>query len=171
MGTPVMRAMLLEFPEDQNVWNVNTQYMLGPSLLVAPVFSEDGEVTFYVPRTGSETKAKWRSWFDHEKVYEEGMWYTETHGFDTLPLLIRPETVTPICPGLDAPDGDVLRDLELLCNGPLTDALTIEIVEPKAVGKIAASMTIELSGRINESSETLPTKDSIKVTLLHGDEA
>jgi hypothetical protein len=85
--------------------------------------------------------------------------------------LIRPETVKPICPGLDAPDEDVLRNLELLFNGPLTDALTVEIMEAKAVGNIAASMTIEQSGRINKSSEALPTKDSIKVTLLHGDKA
>lgn len=156
MGTPVMRAMLLEFPEDVTVWNVDTQYMLGPNLLVAPVFSEDGEVTFYVPRTGAETKAKWRSWFDRGKEYEEGRWYTETHGFDTLPLLIRPGTVTPICLGLDTPDGAVLGNLELLCNGPLTEAATIEIVEPKDVGKIAASITVEGLGRIIESSGALP---------------
>ena len=167
-GTPVMRAMLLEFPEDHNVWNVDTQFMLGPNLLVAPVFSEHGEVSFYVPRTGLKTEAKWRSWFDHTKAYEEGMWYTETHGFDTLPLLIRPETVTPISPGLEKPDGDVLENLELLDNGPLTDLVKIAIVEPKDVSKVAATLTVERDGSIVQSSGTLPAPKNIKVTLIQG---
>jgi alpha-D-xyloside xylohydrolase len=167
-GTPVMRAMLLEFPEDHNVWNVDAQFMLGPNLLVAPVFGEDGEVTFYVPRTGLKTSAKWRSWFDHTKTYEEGMWYTETHGFDTLPLLIRPETITPICPGLSTPDGDVLKSLELLDNGPLTNPVTVEIVEPQDVGKVAASLTIKRPGSIIESSGKLPSPENIRITLVQG---
>ena len=38
-GVPVMRAMALEFPADRGVAGLGTQYMLGESLLVAPVFS------------------------------------------------------------------------------------------------------------------------------------
>ncbi len=36
-GRPLMRAMGLEFPTDDTVWNLTDQYMLGPQLLVAPV--------------------------------------------------------------------------------------------------------------------------------------
>lgn len=167
-GTPLMRAILLEFPDDHNAWNVDTQFMLGPNLLVAPVFSEDGEVTFYVPRTMLNTTAKWRSWFDHTKSYDEGMWYTETHGFDTLPLLIRPETVTPICPGLDKPDGDILQNLELLENGPLTGPVTVEIAEPREVGKIALALTINEAGSITDSSGMPHFPENIPITLVQG---
>jgi len=121
-GIPVMRAMFLEFPDDLNMYQLDTQYMLGANLLVAPVFSEEGKVSFYVPHTGHENAAaaKWRSWFDHTKTYEQGCWYTETHDFNTLPLLVRPGTVTAINPKLNAPeDGDYLAGLELLVNGPL----------------------------------------------------
>ena len=48
-GTPMARPMLLEFPEDPSTATIETQYMLGGSLLVAPVFTEDGTVTYYVP--------------------------------------------------------------------------------------------------------------------------
>ncbi len=40
-----MRAMLLEFPDDPTCDYLDRQYMLGPSLLVAPVFSHSGEVS------------------------------------------------------------------------------------------------------------------------------
>src|SRR5665648_759059 len=48
-GIPVMRPMLLEFPQDRSAASVDTQYMLGESLLVAPVFSADGVVEYYLP--------------------------------------------------------------------------------------------------------------------------
>lgn len=72
-GTPVLRPLLLEFPEDVNAWNIDTQYMLGSDLMVAPVLDGSGWVQFYVPVTGSE-EAMWRSWFDPSKTYEEGRW-------------------------------------------------------------------------------------------------
>ena len=56
-GTPIMRPMFLEFPDNLNTYNVDTQYMLGPNLLVAPIFTEEGKVTFYVP----EGKGEWIS--------------------------------------------------------------------------------------------------------------
>lgn len=43
-GVPTMRPMLLEFPDDPATPTVDRHYLLGPDLLVAPVFSEDGVV-------------------------------------------------------------------------------------------------------------------------------
>ena len=48
-GVPVMRAMILEFPGDPASDTLERQYMLGDSLLVAPVLSEDGGVDFFLP--------------------------------------------------------------------------------------------------------------------------
>ena len=78
-GLPMMRPMLLAFPEDPTAWFLDQQYMLGPDLLVAPVFSAKGEVTFYLP------SGKWRNYFTDE-IIEGGRWVTETHGFTSLPL-------------------------------------------------------------------------------------
>lgn len=36
-GTPVMRPMFYDFPNDTTCWNLNDQYMFGPDLIVAPV--------------------------------------------------------------------------------------------------------------------------------------
>ena len=81
-GTPMMRPMLLEFPEDRTAWFVDQQYMFGPDLLVAPVFSDSGEVEFYLPA------GEWTNYFTGAKV-KGGGWITETHGFDSLPLYVR----------------------------------------------------------------------------------
>ena len=51
-GEPLMRAMMLEFPDDPTCLHLDRQYMLGDSLLVAPIFREDGTVDFYVPEGG-----------------------------------------------------------------------------------------------------------------------
>jgi alpha-D-xyloside xylohydrolase len=48
-GVPMMRAMILEFPKDPASDTLERQYMLGDSLLVAPVFSEGGEADYYLP--------------------------------------------------------------------------------------------------------------------------
>ena len=81
-GTPMMRPMLLEFPEDRTAWFVDQQYMFGPDLLVAPVFSASGEVEFYLPA------GEWTNYFTGLKL-QGGRWVTETHGFDSLPLYVR----------------------------------------------------------------------------------
>jgi alpha-D-xyloside xylohydrolase len=78
-GVPLMRAMFLEFPNDPACAYLDRQYMLGPSILVAPVFSPDGEVTYYLPA------GTWTSLISGEQR-EGGRWFTETHGYLSLPL-------------------------------------------------------------------------------------
>ncbi|WP_305855744.1 TIM-barrel domain-containing protein, partial [Klebsiella pneumoniae] len=49
-GVPVMRPMLLEFAEDPNTHVLDRQYMLGNSLLVAPIMNEEGVGSYYLPQ-------------------------------------------------------------------------------------------------------------------------
>jgi alpha-D-xyloside xylohydrolase len=81
-GLPMMRPMLLAFPEDPTSWFLDQQYMLGEDLLVAPIFNADGEVTFYLPA------GKWRNFFT-DQVIDGGRWVSEIHGFTSLPLYVR----------------------------------------------------------------------------------
>ena len=149
-GTPVMRAMFLEFPDDINTYQLDTQYMLGPNLLVAPVFTAGGEVSFYVPLTKSGHGSQWRSWFNHMKIYEEGKWYTETHDFDSLPLLVKPGTVTALNNKVDKPDQEFETALELLVNGPLADDVNVELVTANAVDKITRMVSLGKDGTVKE---------------------
>ena len=98
-GVPVMRPMLLEFPDDRTCRHLDRQYLLGPSLLVAPVFDDDGDVELYVPA------GRWVNFLDGEEVEGPG-WVRQRHGFDSLPLLVRPGSVIPVGARPDRPDYD-----------------------------------------------------------------
>ncbi|MDQ0596490.1 alpha-D-xyloside xylohydrolase [Streptomyces canus] len=85
-GVPVMRAMVLEFPDDPAAASVDRQYMLGDDLLVAPVFTDDGTVEYYVP------EGTWTNVLTGTQVTGP-RWAREQHDFHTLPLLARPDSV------------------------------------------------------------------------------
>ncbi|MDR3494971.1 MAG: alpha-xylosidase [Ancalomicrobiaceae bacterium] len=98
-GLPMMRAMLLEFPDDPATETLDRQYMLGPSLLVAPVFSEAGDVQFYLP------EGEWTHLLSGE-VIAGGRWRRETHDFLGLPLYARQNTLIAWGGRDDRPDYD-----------------------------------------------------------------
>lgn len=67
-GWPMFRALLLEFPDDPGVWEIEDQYMFGSQMLVAPLFEEGFERSVYLPgdkpwydyQTGREYAPGWR---------------------------------------------------------------------------------------------------------------
>jgi alpha-D-xyloside xylohydrolase len=107
-GLPMLRAMVLEYPDDPACACLDRQYMLGDSLLVAPVFSEDGWVSYYLP------EGRWASFLGGQvtgdnPVIEGGRWYRERHGYLSLPLMARPNSAIPLgnsgSPDYDYTDG------------------------------------------------------------------
>ena len=86
-GIPVMRPMMMEFPADRSCDYLDRQYMLGDSILVAPIFNSDGVVDFYLPH------GKWISLLNGEKI-DGGSWRSEKHGYLSLPLYIRAEALS-----------------------------------------------------------------------------
>lgn len=84
-GWPMLRAMVLENPTDPACRYLDTQYMLGDSLLVAPIFSDNGVVTYYLPA------GEWQNLLTGEKC-GGGTWNTETHNYFSLPLWVKLET-------------------------------------------------------------------------------
>jgi len=82
-GLPVQRAMALAFPVDAaaHVWD--TQYLLGPALLVAPPTGPGAEVTVYLP--------KGEAWWDLNTGwrYEGGTTWTVRCGPGQFPVFGR----------------------------------------------------------------------------------
>ncbi|MEU6841935.1 alpha-xylosidase [Streptomyces sp. NPDC046716] len=118
-GVPAMRPMVLEFPGDPTCRTLDRQYMLGPDLLVAPVFSADGDVEYYLP------EGTWTHLLTGEHVEGPG-WRRETHGFDSLPLFVRPGAVLPFGADDQRPDGDWPDGLTLLVT-PDADDVTVRV--------------------------------------------
>jgi alpha-D-xyloside xylohydrolase len=81
-GIPLLRAMILEFPHDPVCAFLDRQYMLGPDLLAAPVFSEDNQVEYYLP------EGEWEHLLDKRRE-TGGRWFRETYGVFSLPLWVR----------------------------------------------------------------------------------
>ena len=79
-GSPVIRTMFYEFPDDENCWNISDQYMFGSKYLVAPVmYSGMTEREVYLP------KGKWRSINDNS-VYEGDKKITAAAPIDIIPV-------------------------------------------------------------------------------------
>ncbi|MCB8968208.1 MAG: alpha-xylosidase [Ardenticatenaceae bacterium] len=138
-GTPLMRAMLLEFPDDPACDYLDRQYMLGDSLLVAPVFSEQGSVTYYVPA------GRWTNFLTGMVVEGPG-WVHETHDFMSLPLLVRPNSVIAFGNRADRPDYDY-GDGVTLHVYELADGKPVKTIIPSVTGEVAETFTISRDGQ------------------------
>lgn len=95
-GLPMMRALFVEFPRDRGAWHVDDAYILGSSLLVAPLF-EPGATRrdVYLPSVAEPGAARTR-WIDYQtgRVYEPG-WQTIEAGPIPCVLLVRDGTLLP----------------------------------------------------------------------------
>lgn len=98
-GIPMMRPMFLEFPGDLTCETLDRQYMLGDSLLVAPVFKESGEVSYYLP------EGRWTNYLTGE-VKAGGKWHTDICDYFHLPLMVRENTILPVGNNDEKPDYD-----------------------------------------------------------------
>ncbi len=135
-GTPMMRPMMLEFPDDPACDTLDRQYMMGESLLVAPVFHADSHVDYYLP------DGLWTSLLDGRKV-QGGHWQRETHDFLSLPLMVRPGMVLPMGKHDDRPDYDYTDGLELHVY-QLAEGQTVTVKIPDLKGQLAATYTVTM---------------------------
>ncbi|MDR2403379.1 MAG: alpha-xylosidase [Spirochaetaceae bacterium] len=96
-GIPMMRAMVLEYTDDPACTWLDRQYMLGDCLLVAPIFSDDGRVSYYLP------PGRWTNLISGD-VVPGGVWRKEQHGYRSLPLMVKPNSVIPLGNNTGRPD-------------------------------------------------------------------
>lgn len=83
-GTPVMRTLFYQFPDDKESWNVEDEYMYGGDILVAPVMYEgQTEREVYLPE-GEE----WRNIWDNQ-VYQGGKRVKVSAPLDEIPVFVR----------------------------------------------------------------------------------
>jgi alpha-glucosidase (family GH31 glycosyl hydrolase) len=98
-GLPVQRAMVLEFPEDENTWTeeggrakTKYQFMSGEWLLVAPVYQDTTRWSFYLP------KGTWTD-FENGTTYQGGKVVENYDVSDfKLPVLVREGAIIPLYP-------------------------------------------------------------------------
>ena len=103
----LMRALVMDFPNDEKVLDLNDQYMFGHSFLVAPVlksmytedkkenFQQDGYRQVYLPK-GTE-------WFDYwtGERFSGGQTIDKKAPIDILPLYVKAGSIVPVGPKVD----------------------------------------------------------------------
>ncbi|MBR4080604.1 MAG: alpha-xylosidase [Clostridia bacterium] len=136
-GVPMLRPMMMSFPGDIAAEACETQYMLGGSLLAAPIFHKDGHVDYYLPA------GKWTNILTGE-VVEGGRWVRETHGFMTLPLMAAPGSVIPMGVRDDRPDYDYADGVTLHVYQPADGEVTVTV--PDLTGAPAAAFRVIMKG-------------------------
>lgn len=108
-GVPVLRAMVLEFEDDPMTRDLGLQYMLGPSLLVAPLVKPGGEGTAYLP------EGSWREFWTGREVSGPRYWRDQVP-LNRIPLFQREDSIVPLAPVSQTAGGANLDPLTLLVN-------------------------------------------------------
>ena len=108
-GRPVLRPMVLDFPQDRACDTLDRQYMFGDALLVAPIFKENGEVQYYLP------EGTWYNLITGAEV-TGGKWQKETHDYHSLPLMVRPNGILPLGNNDQRPDYDYADGMTLVVS-------------------------------------------------------
>lgn len=90
-GSPFMRALFMDFPNDSKVADIPDEYMFGPAILVAPV-SEQGATSrsVYLP-AGTD----WYNYWTNERI-KGGQTITAAAPIDTIPLFVRAGSIIPL---------------------------------------------------------------------------
>ena len=160
-GVPAMRAMLLEFPGDIPCQDLDRQYMLGERLLVAPVFTKEGDVDYYLPA------GTWTNLLDN-RVVEGGRWLREVHDFMSLPLMVRENTLLPIGADDQNVEYDYGKDLTLHLFA-LKDQARADVVDMYGNPMLTAcakneggSVTLTFEGRAQNLSLVLRNVHQVK---------
>ncbi len=185
-GVPVMRPMPFVFHKDLACRYLDLQYMLGDSVLVAPIFNENSIGRFYLPGVQegeSEARSgKWVGLIDHE-ILDGGRWYEQTYSYMNLPVFVREGTLLAFGAHKDVPDYDYTEGATLclylpvdgetaVCEIPDLSAETVAVVKATRSGD---TVTFEVTGALHnagveiilESGDTLTAalEDKTQITL------
>ena len=126
-GTPPARTLVMEFPDDATLYQNNTftrsQFMSGPSLLVAPALTDAPTVQVYFPKS-----AKFYSFWDETSTYSNtpaGTAYPAP--LHVLPLFVKEGSIIPMLPQGILHSKDVVKETTpITLNVWLSDAGTAE---------------------------------------------
>jgi len=90
-GTPIMRPLFFDFPEDKKTYEVEDEYLFGPDILVAPVLYEgERKRKVYLPQGVQWMESK------SENVYQGGQWIEVEAPLEVVPIFLRDGARIPI---------------------------------------------------------------------------
>ncbi|HEY1788414.1 MAG TPA: TIM-barrel domain-containing protein [Verrucomicrobiae bacterium] len=103
-GVPIMRPLVMEYPNDPNAANLSDEWLVGSSLLAAPILQPGGKRIVYLPA------GKWYP-FESNVPADGGQTADVTAGLSDIPIYIRAGTILPL--------GPVIEHTSQMPGGPL----------------------------------------------------
>jgi len=92
-GLPLMRALLLEYPNDTETYKLNGQFLFGKELLVAPVVEKGASSKdVYLP------EGEWINYNDGKTLYRGSQWITVNAPLNTIPIFVKKGSIIPTMP-------------------------------------------------------------------------
>jgi len=90
-GAPIMRPLVMEFPADTTVANMEDEWLVGKGLLAAPILNEGGKRKVYLPND---------TWYDYYtgEVIKGVKTIQVTKALDEIPVYVRAGTILPVGP-------------------------------------------------------------------------
>lgn len=124
------RALMMDFRDDRNVWNIANEFMFGRSLLVAPVLeakytperamsksrAQIGDVDFTAPKSTKVYLPAGAKWYDYETMqqFDGGQEIEREVNIKSIPLYVRAGSILPIGPDVQYSTQKPWDDLEIL---------------------------------------------------------
>ena len=147
-GVSTMRAMILEFEEDPTCAYLDKQYMIGESILVAPIFNDESMANYYLPA------GRWTNYLTGE-VVEGGKWIQEKHSYLSIPMFVRENSLIAVGNEENVPDYDYAQNVKVtayeLQEGKAAKAEVINMKQETELTvsalKQEGAITIEYTGK------------------------
>jgi alpha-glucosidase (family GH31 glycosyl hydrolase) len=151
-----MRPLVLDFQDDPNTAHLEGQYLLGESLLVAPVFGEESEQRVYLPA------GEWVDfWTNRTECGPK--WIMSPTPLDTMPLFVKSGAIIPTSEGNQFVGQEESESLGLLIY-PKQGGVETTIYEESRATTVRCSLegsrlTLEIHGH---SRHTVPCNIAIQ---------
>ncbi|MFT4106617.1 MAG: glycoside hydrolase family 31 protein [Lacrimispora sp.] len=101
-GTPPVRAVVLDYPEDSKAAVIDDQYLFGDSMMVCPLTIEDGtNRTVWLP------KGTWHNFFSGE-IFEGGREYQISAELEEIPVFVKNGALIPLAEPVECVSPDTI---------------------------------------------------------------
>lgn len=110
-GAPIMRALVYEFQNDENVYDSSFDFMFGRDILVANVLEKGAKTrSVYLPKG-----TKWYDWSNKFACYEGGQTIEVPVDMTSIPMFLREGAIIPMADNqLMSMERDCVKNLHLV---------------------------------------------------------
>jgi alpha-D-xyloside xylohydrolase len=121
-GVPMLRALMVDSPDDPVAWQADLEYRLGPDLLVAPMTDPDGARKVYLPQ------GRWVDVWSGQ-VHTGGRHLPVRTPVDRVPLFARYGALTPVTEVREALGSEPFEDITIVSWGATSGSTVVRDVD------------------------------------------